>query len=510
MTIPSSVVNALGAVLLHFVWQGTALAFVLGFALLVVPRGWARVRYLLACVTLAAMAAAPIATAARYAGDGRGATAVPNVLETSRSAPPLASVTTEDSVSPAPASRTFDVASPGAPIPWMDWFVVAWAIGVLLSAVRLAGGWAQARRLLREDAFAADDRWTEAVTRIAARLGIRRPVRLLESARVQVPIVIGALQPVLLLPASALSGLAPAQIEAVLAHELAHIRRHDYLINLLQSAVETLLFYHPAVWWVSHTIRVEREHCCDDLAVSACGDAVLYARALTAIETMRQEHGGLALAVSDGSLLARVRRLLGVPAPPRLASSAWVVAAATALLVAGAGLASHARDLAHLLPDLQFAEALEAQAGPAQPASDAGTAPATTGRRAAGRGDAASTASRRGARRRAVAAGQNPISRAAARTRSRRNRNHGSARSWTARSATRRRRPRGSSHDTRGWTATRLTRPFANRFARPGGRARDAAGRDRTASAQAGARGHRGPSRRHRSRARGGAEPDGA
>ena len=94
---------------------------------------------------------------------------------------------------------------------------------------------------------------------------------------VEVPTVIGWLRPVVLMPASALSGMGPQQLEAILAHELAHIRRHDYLVNLLQTVVETLLFYHPAVWWLSGRIRVERENCCDDLAVSLCGDPYAYA-----------------------------------------------------------------------------------------------------------------------------------------------------------------------------------------------------------------------------------------
>ena len=123
----------------------------------------------------------------------------------------------------------------------------------------------------------------------------------------------------------------------MLAHELAHIRRHDYLVNLLQSSVETLLFYHPGVWWVSHVVRSEREHCCDDLAVAACGDAVLYARALTSIEVTRHHNPGLVLAISGSPLLARVRRLLGVREPAST-SSGWVVAILTALMVSGAGV----------------------------------------------------------------------------------------------------------------------------------------------------------------------------
>ena len=361
MSIPSSLVTLVGAVLLHFVWQGTAIALALGFAMLLTPRRWARPRYLVACLALGAMAVAPLATIARLSSTAPGGSVVSGVFESPGTTPLLAAVTSA-AATPVPASRLAEQLPTG--IDWLPWFVAAWAAGVLVSSARLAGGWAQARRLLHHDATAADAAWAEAVSRLSARLGLRRPVRLLESARVQVPVVIGALRPVLLLPASAISGLAPAQVEAVLAHELAHIRRHDYLVNLLQSVVETLLFYHPGVWWVSHTIRVEREHCCDDLAVSACGDPVLYARALTAIETMRQGSTGMALAVSDGSLLSRVRRLLGVSQPPRLASSGWVVATATALLVAGAGLASYARDLTHLLPSLHFTEAVEAQATP--------------------------------------------------------------------------------------------------------------------------------------------------
>ena len=96
------------------------------------------------------------------------------------------------------------------------------------------------------------------------------------------------------MPVSALAGLTPRQVEAILAHELAHIRRHDYVVNLLQTVVETLLFYHPAVWWLSHRIRVERENCCDDLAVSLCGDPVAYAAALAPATSLGERVARLA------------------------------------------------------------------------------------------------------------------------------------------------------------------------------------------------------------------------
>ena len=122
--------------------------------------------------------------------------------------------------------------------------------------------------------------------RLARRLHLTRRISLLESRLVDVPTVVGWIKPVVLLPVSALAGLSAEQLEAILAHELAHIRRHDYLVNLLQTLVETLLFYHPAVWWLSGRIRAERENCCDDLAVSLCGDPVTYASALADLEAL--------------------------------------------------------------------------------------------------------------------------------------------------------------------------------------------------------------------------------
>src|SRR6185436_11585192 len=130
------------------------------------------------------------------------------------------------------------------------------------------------------------------------------------------PAVVGWLRPVVLIPASAVIGLSAAQLEAVIVHELAHIRRFDALANLLQMAVETALFYHPAVWWISRRIRVEREHCCDDVAVATSGDALGYAKALASLEEWRAlpspAESSLALAATGGVLKHRISRLLGL------------------------------------------------------------------------------------------------------------------------------------------------------------------------------------------------------
>jgi uncharacterized protein (TIGR03435 family) len=119
----------------------------------------------------------------------------------------------------------------------------------------------------------------------------------------------------ILLPVGMLAGLPAEQVEALLAHEIAHIRRHDYLMNLLQRLAEAILFYHPAVWWISREIRREREHCCDDIAVSATGDAILYAEALADLEASRVSWPQTALAATDGSLPDRLSRLLGIARP---------------------------------------------------------------------------------------------------------------------------------------------------------------------------------------------------
>jgi hypothetical protein len=217
---------------------------------------------------------------------------------------------------------------------------------VIALSIRSIGGWVVAQRMKRKSVRPAEIVWRQTLDHLARRLSISRTVRLCESALAEVPAVVGWLRPVVLLPASALSGLTPQQIEALLAHELAHIRRHDYLINLLQTAVETLLFYHPAVWWAGSRMRAERENCCDDLAVSVCGDALAYARALTQLEQLRITTPRLAMAATHGSLLERIRRLLvSQPEPGRGGSLDWITGVAIALSVISAWGASHTRSV---------------------------------------------------------------------------------------------------------------------------------------------------------------------
>jgi beta-lactamase regulating signal transducer with metallopeptidase domain len=188
------------------------------------------------------------------------------------------------------------------------WIVLAWTLGVLSCSARVLTGWRRLVHLCRR-AEPLPPAEQAVLERLSDALGIRRAVRLLASPEIAVPATVGWLRPVVLLPVAALGGLTSAELELVLRHELAHVRRHDYLVNLLQTAAETLLFFHPAVWWIGSVIRSERENCCDDLALASGAAPLSYARALTALETLRVLPAP-ALSALGGSLPQRVRRLL--------------------------------------------------------------------------------------------------------------------------------------------------------------------------------------------------------
>ena len=204
-------------------------------------------------------------------------------------------------------------------------------------ACRLAGGWRRVRRLHRAALAAEPSGWSVVGDWVATRLALRRRVHIADSVLVDTPTLIGYLRPVILLPIAALANLTPQQVGAILAHELVHVRRHDYLINMLQTVAETVLFFHPAVWWVSARIRTEREHCCDDVVVATCGDAVGYASALAALETWRAARAPLTLAATGGSLVERVRRMLQSDMGRQRTANGTLTVALVALFVAVIG-----------------------------------------------------------------------------------------------------------------------------------------------------------------------------
>jgi GWxTD domain-containing protein len=310
--------TALAKTLLHFIWEGGGVALALAVALKVIRPASARVRYGTACVAMLAMLAAFAVTLIHFwpHADTLGPPTINFQL-----VPPIDDLPAEP---PAPSPNSL----------W--WLAPSWMLGATLFSLRSFASWLSAQRMRRIGVCAAPEHWQQRVRHLARRVRVSRPVILLESCLTEVPVVIGCLRPAILLPAGLLTGFPAEQVEYFLIHELAHIQRWDYLVNLLQTAAENLLFYHPAVWWVSSTIRAERENCCDDV-VAALGDASEFATALAALEVGRGALVQPALAANGGNLTNRVRRLLGHPEPRSGATpSVLLFALAVAIGIAAA------------------------------------------------------------------------------------------------------------------------------------------------------------------------------
>jgi beta-lactamase regulating signal transducer with metallopeptidase domain len=303
--------QALAWALLHFLWQGALLGLVAFVLFHVFSTPAARYRVGIATLTamLLALAATTVWIAVR-AEPTAGVAAGTSVVPDQRAPMPPSSLR---AVETAPGRAS------GSTLP--STVLLVWLTGVIALSVRLLGGWLHARRVAHHDLRPAAPEILAMTRRLAERLVVSPMVDVAESAAVNVPIMIGWLKPVVILPTAVVSGFTPEQVEALLAHELAHVRRSDYLVNLLQAIVETALFYHPAVWWVSRRVRTAREHCCDDLTVTIC-DRLVYARALSNLAEMATPQ--LAMAATGDSLVDRVRRILGRPSESAEAGAGWL------------------------------------------------------------------------------------------------------------------------------------------------------------------------------------------
>ncbi len=296
------IITLLGQVLVHFLWQGALIAGLLALGLGATRKQSSTVRHHLACLALVLMAVSPLFTAAWLIQfnpeTGFLQPASPNAVPTNHF------------TGAGPAS-TGDASLGG--FSWLPVVTFAWLAGVGVLFLRLLGGWGYTVLRLSGRATPAPTEWQERIRALQEKFQVcpGRTVRLLESLRAEGPLVIGCLKPVILFPAGLWVGLPASQVEALLLHELAHIRHHDFLINLAQRLVETLLFYHPAVWWVSDQIRQERELRCDDWVASIQGNGTSLANALLTLTERGVTDTPLALAAGGGSLAERIRRLVG-------------------------------------------------------------------------------------------------------------------------------------------------------------------------------------------------------
>ncbi|MEQ8854576.1 M56 family metallopeptidase [Gimesia sp.] len=320
-----------GAVLLHFVWQGAALALLAWVVLWICQRQSAQLRYLLATGCLFLMLLCPVITWLNLGEHIQRETPATGAQSTTNAAPfahvPEVGTTSTDrllqgaespAASRAPSStdaKPFPPNEPGlfqvsALVNTLPWLVAVWACGVVILSLRMIGGWLIVRNHV-SNGRPLRDAWTARVNQLADLVELTRAIRWIESSVVQVPQALGWVKPVILLPASLFTTLTPAEIECLLLHELLHLRRHDFLVNLLQCLIETLFFYHPGVYWLSRRIRLERELACDAAVVALTADKLTFSRALLSLAEQAQLPSP-ALAATGSDLTIRIHALLGL------------------------------------------------------------------------------------------------------------------------------------------------------------------------------------------------------
>lgn len=312
-SIPESVVSALGWTLLHSVWQGTLLAALAFAGFFLLRKSAASLRYNAGIAFLSLQVIISAVTFFYYQQKTTLVSVTPHNSMLTKTL--TETVTTQALNYNPPLTAKVQI--------WLNMhiyeLVICWLIGACLLMLRFAGGWIYTEHLRSKARVVMDKEWRARFGMLTAKLNISQSVEFRETARILTPMVIGTLRPVVLIPLGFLTGFSTSQIEAILAHELAHVRRNDYLVNMLQSLVEVVFFFHPALWWLSEKIRTEREHCCDDIALTVCEDKMALARALVKVaEWQSAPYLAMAFASKKPLLLQRITRVVGVAAkPPR-------------------------------------------------------------------------------------------------------------------------------------------------------------------------------------------------
>ena len=328
MTLTTEIMRTLAWSLLHFLWQGAAIAAVAAAFMFVFRKP--ATRYLVGIAALALMLVS-FGITFTLIGSSSGAAA-----EVSAAGAPAAASLSTLGATANPMNHMGEQAAVSSDGGFL-WIARSWLAGVFVFALRIAFGLLVIEHLRRRNLIALPDALIDRFRALQRRLGIRRNVRYAECHSLSVPAVIGFFRPIVLLPMRALTGLTPEQLEAVIAHELGHIKRFDVAVNFFQVIAESLFFFHPAVWWLNKRIRADREDCCDDVAIATCGGTVGYARALATMESWRAVPS-FAMAATGSPVTARVARLLGVSANKNGGRTAGMVTASLVLaaaLVAG-------------------------------------------------------------------------------------------------------------------------------------------------------------------------------
>lgn len=352
----ATLVPALGWALLHFLWQGALIGLVAGIALAFLREARPQARYAVAGLALLTCALLPLWHVLQSLGTAPVPAMMPIVSASTNATAPLASNSPASSAWPF----AFDAALP--------WIVAGWAAGASALSLRMAFGLAWVNRLCRAEHTRSDACWQARLQRIAMAMGIRREVLLRICTDGDSPVSAGLWRPVVLVPAALFAGMPADLLEALIVHELAHIRRHDYLVNLLQGVVEALLFYHPVVWWLSRCMRIEREQIADDIAAKALGEPRRLAIALSELEHFTLPAPYFAQAAHGGQLMSRIQHLLR---PDRSTRSGKFAFPALGLIAACLAFYAHAQisttaaaPAATVLPDVALAGTPASAASP--------------------------------------------------------------------------------------------------------------------------------------------------
>jgi beta-lactamase regulating signal transducer with metallopeptidase domain len=305
--------EALGWMLIHSLWQGTIVAILLLIILFAIKTKSAQIKYFISFVALMGItvwAGVTFVKSYRYAAEKQALKA--QIINNPSQFRSILKASANGSVSnPIQGIDQTTLKVRAFFIRHFNSICIVWLIGIMIMLIRFVGGLAYTRRLRSHKLTPITDEWYLILKTLSQKLGVKRRVESFFSPLTKVPVTLGVIKPVILLPVSAVTGLTPSEFEAIVAHELAHIMRNDYLLNVIQSIVEMLFFFHPAVWIISSQIRAERENSCDNIAVDAIGNKTEYIKTLAAMQIKQVEQTNLAVAFSGGkgSVLQRIKRL---------------------------------------------------------------------------------------------------------------------------------------------------------------------------------------------------------
>ena len=312
-----NIINALGWSLFHTLWQGIILAVFIGVILHLLRHKSSQIRYFISVSTIFIIVGLSVYHFIHHfdnsfitADDYSEQIGITTISESQ-----FVDLSDLNAHNKKQISLNLVVSKVQKISKYFPVIVKFWLIGILFFLVKFIVGYFYTQRLRTHGIWTLSENWIQKFEKIKSNLKISKKIQYLESQVVRIPMVVGYFKPVILIPTEMLTGIPTEQIESIIAHELAHIKRNDYIINVLLSIIETVFFFHPAVWYLSNKIRDERENCCDDIALSVINDSLAYAKALVSIQelTLNKHYSAVAFSGRKKHLLNRIKRMIMKP-----------------------------------------------------------------------------------------------------------------------------------------------------------------------------------------------------